>query len=134
MRTFLSSLLSAFRGNKAVHQRHPDLSEHEVERIVRRDFPEQFDVVMLVLSEYASGRFPRECSRVQMSALRLAQGDLKALRRHIADAERDYRDVLAAAEYPEYMRAGSRLPTLSREEQRRIVKSDWEQYQKWLQR
>jgi hypothetical protein len=107
-----------------------------VERIVRRDFPgEQFDSVMAVLNDYAAGPLPRECSRVELAALKLAQGDLDSLRHHIARAERDYRDVLAAAEYPEYMRAGMfQVRNLRRKEQQRIVSSDWDQYKAWLEK
>ena len=98
-------------------------------------FPsEQYDIVMGALSPYAASRLCKECSRVRLAALKLAPGNLESLRRHIANAEQDYRDVLVAAEYPEYMRAGgfwvSKLP---RKEQRRIINSDWDQYTKWLQ-
>jgi hypothetical protein len=35
-----------------------------------------------------------------LAALKLANGDLNALKRHITLAKQGYRDVLAAAEYP----------------------------------
>ena len=45
------------------------------------------------------------------------------------------RRALASAEYPQYMRAGAfEVRKLSRNEQQRIVKNDWAQYQMWLQR
>ena len=136
MKLLISAIAAAFRERRRVRQPIPDVTEKDVERIVCRDFPgEPYETVMAVLSEYSRGRFPRECSRVQLAALKLAQGNLDRLRLHIGNAEQDYRDVLAAAEYPEYMRVPSfRVSGLSRKEQLRIVKSDWDQYQKWLQR
>jgi hypothetical protein len=127
------AIAAAFRERKRVRQPIPKATEDDVARIVRRDFPtEQFDSVMDVLSEYGKVRYERECSRVRLAALKLGHGDLESLGRQIAAAKRDYRDVLAAAEYPEYMRV-STLQELSRKEQHRIINSDWAQYRRWLQ-
>jgi len=130
------AIAAAFRERRIVRQPIPDVKEKDVERIVRREFArEQCDTVMGVLREYSQGRLPKECSRVRLAALNLAQGDLERLRFHIGHARQDYRDVLAAAEYPEYMRAVAfRVSKLSRKEQLRIVNSDWDQYAKWLQK
>jgi hypothetical protein len=128
------AIAAAFRERRTVRQPIPDVSEVDVERIVHREFPgEQFDSVMAALGEYAEGRLSKECPRVHLAALKLAHGDLESLRRHIAGARQDYRDVLTAAEYPEYTRRGMFLVRqLSRKEQERIVKSDWDQYARWL--
>ena len=136
MKVPFPAIAAAFRERRIVRQPIPDVTEKDVERIVRRDFPrEQYDTVMGILREYSHGRLPKECSRVQLAALKLAQGDLECLRLHIGNAEQDYRDVLAAAEYPEYMRAVAfRVSKLSRKEHPRIVNSDWDQYAKWLQK
>ena len=129
------AIAAAFRERRSVHQRIPDATEGDVQRIVRRDFAhEQFGTVMSVLDEYAKGGFRRECSRVQLAILKLANGDLEAVRRYFTAANRDYRDVLAAAEYPEYVRAGTRVRELPRKARQQIVNSDWEQYEQWLRR
>lgn len=110
----------------------PQVSLADVERIVRRDFPEeQFDSVMALLAEYD---FERERPRVLLAALKLANGRFNSLRRHIEVAARDYRDVLVAAEYPEYWRSTlpvARPPDGRREE---IIDRDWKQYEDWLKR
>jgi hypothetical protein len=119
------------------HQPTPKVTLHDVERIVRRDFPEvPFGSVMAVLKIYeesASGR--RERPRVQLAALKLANGDLEALRRHINTAVQDFRDVLGPAEYPEY---SAKIWGRSREfpvaEKERIIGRDWKQYEDWLRR
>jgi hypothetical protein len=75
------------------HQPIPDVSVKDVERIVRRDFRViEFDSVIAVLKGYeesASGR--RERPRVQLAALKLADGHIEALRAHINTAIQDFR-------------------------------------------
>ena len=110
----------------------PDVTFNDVERIVRRDFPsEQFDTVMAMLKQYGTEKWHRESARVQLAILKLSHGDLHKLHIVIDVAKKDYRDVMAPAEYPEYSR---RLHTreLPVEVQERIIRSDWDQYQKWL--
>ena len=109
----------------------PDVTLNDVERIVRRDFPEeQFDSVMAVLNRYES---KRERPRVQLATLKLANGDLEALQKQIRTALEDFRDVLAPAEYPESSKQGFRaLLELPAEEKRRVFDSDWRQYETWL--
>ena len=136
MKFHFPAIATAFRERQIVRQPIPEVTEKDVARIVRRDFPEEeHEAAIGVLREYAQGELLKECSRVQLAALKLAQGNFRCLRQHIDNAQRDYRDVLAAAEYPEYTRVPiSQISHLSRKEKRRIVNSDWEQYSKWLQR
>jgi hypothetical protein len=111
----------------------PVVSSVDVERIVRRDFrEEQIAAVMAVLNEYGTEKWERERSRVQIATLRMAHSNLEVLRRYVAAAKQDYRDVLAAAEYPEYSTKGFRIRELSKAEQRRIMDADWKQYESWL--
>jgi hypothetical protein len=72
--------------------------------------------------------------RVQLAALKLSKGDLGALKQHLTLASQDYRDVLAAAEYPKYSRSGMfHVRELPAKERQRIFDGDWEQYETWLQ-
>lgn len=116
-------------------QRTPLVSRDDVQRVVRRDFPAaEFSAALTVLGEYSSniGGEAGE-ARVQLAALRLALGDLTELRRHIAAARQDYRDVLAAAEYPEASIRWSAMDSLPDKERQKIYDSDWDQYQEWLE-
>ncbi len=119
-----------------LHQPTPDVTLNDVERIARRDFLLiQFECVMDVLKGYAesvSGR--RERPRVQLATLKLANGDLAALRKHINTAVQDFRDVVGPAEYPGYSKLAFRVRKLPIEEQQRIIDSDWKQYEDWLRR
>ena len=111
----------------------PDVTQSDVERIVRRDFLlEQFEAVMSLLDEYGLKTWQRERPRVQLAALKLSAGDLKKLRDQIASAKCDYRDVLSGAEYPDFSKECTGLRQPSAEERARIIESDWKQYESWL--
>jgi hypothetical protein len=118
----------------------PKVTSNDVERVVRRDYSEaQFDSVMAVLKVYeesSSGR--RERPRVQLAALKLADGNLEALRAHINAAVQDFRDVVGPAEYPEYSKQVAvrlRKPPLAEDQRMQItIDSDWKQYEEWLRR
>jgi hypothetical protein len=113
----------------------PSVSRADVERIVRRDFPADRQAEALgLLDEYGPEGWHRAPDRVHLAALKLAAGRIEALRYQIEEAKHDYRDVIGAAEYPSYMRRWSRVPSLSPDEQQRIVDADWQQYQEWLAR
>ena len=87
-----------------------------------------------MLGEYGTESWQRETDRVRLAVLKLAAGNMEKLRQGMETAKKDYRDVLAYAEYPGYMSRvpgpGARPP----DEVRRIVDADWKQYQDWLSR
>ncbi len=110
----------------------PNVSRTDVERIVRREFAgEDANRAVSILDEYQSdGGSP---SRVQLAALKLAAGDLAALRREIEKAKSDYRDVLAYAEYPRYSREIA-LKDVTESLKQVVIDEDWSQYESWLRR
>ena len=109
----------------------PEVSRADVERIVRRDFAAAiFATVVAFLDDYEADN-ERGRSRVQLAMLKLADGSLEVLRREVAEAKRDYRDVLCAAEYPGFCWDSHRLP---KEEREKIIDADWQQYTEWLNR
>ncbi len=110
----------------------PDVSNEDVERIAVRDFPDKYGEVMRLLADFHSPR-TKEYDRVRMAILKIAAGDSSRLPELIAGANRDYRDALAAAEYPNYMRLDFRK-SHSQIERKRAIEADWQQYQDWLQR
>jgi hypothetical protein len=115
-----------------MNQPTPKVSRADVERIVRRDFPAAaFSDVLRLLDEYGTEDYHREKERVQLAVLKLASGSQGNLRGSIEDAKRDYRDVLSAAEYPDYPWDPSKL---TEKEQKRIIDADWKQYDDWLKR
>lgn len=113
----------------------PRVTAADVERVVRRDFlADEYGTVMATLSEYGRGKWEFDSARVQLAALKMADGSLQKLRAAIELAKCDFRDALTAAEYPSHWKMISQLRTLSLEEQSRIINSDWQQYEEWLKR
>lgn len=111
----------------------PTVSKADVVRVVRREFEsDQVAAVMEVLSEYGTEDWHREQYRVCLAVLKLAQGNLDSLREQIEVAKCDYRDVLAYAEYPEYMTKVPPGADLPAQEVRDVIKRDWLHYQSWL--
>jgi hypothetical protein len=109
----------------------PEVCYEDVERIVRRDFPvSQFDTVIGILDEYDETKGSHQRFRVEVATLKLAHGNLHALRAQVTAACEDWRDVVSSAEYPEYSRrAGEKLSLTQRNH---VVEADWKQYQSWL--
>jgi len=117
-------------------QPHPEIQQEDINRIVRRDFPEsQVDIVLDMLGEYGSETWHRESSRVKAAILKLANGKLPALRTAMEAAKRDYRDLILAAEFPEYgRRSSSSARTLEGAERDLVIDRDWNQYKAWLEK
>jgi hypothetical protein len=105
----------------------PHVTSIDVERIVERDFKYEFTTAMALLNEVGP-------ARVQLAALKLANGNVEKLRSNIKSAQGDYRDILAFAEYPEYHKKGFRVSELPADERTRIIESDWRQYEEWLRK
>ena len=111
----------------------PNVSEADVARVVRRDYPsDRFDEVMAVLSEYGTEDWQHGPHRVRLATLKLAHGSLASLRQQIDVAKCDYRDVLAYAEYPEYMTEVPPAADPSDQRVQNVITRDWSQYQRWL--
>ena len=121
-----------FSGRRSIRQPVPDVTEEDVVRIILRDFPqEEFDSIVAVMNKYGTEEWERERPRVRLAVLKLADGNLEKLKQAIETAKRDCRDVVAAAEYPEYFRSWGRAE-LSRREAKRIIDADWLQFETWL--
>ncbi len=114
----------------------PDIKPEDIDRIVRRDFPEShYDAVLEILHEYGSEKWHRDGWRVKAAVLKIANGKLHELRIAMDTAKRDYRDVLLAAEYPEYGRQTLySARAFGRAEPDQVIDRDWDQYKAWLER
>jgi hypothetical protein len=83
-----------------------------------------------VLDTYGTKSWHRERDRVQLAILMQSCGDLKRLRQLAEVADRDYRDALVGAEYPQEFQASSKT---SPQEMGAIRARDRQQYEAWLQ-
>jgi hypothetical protein len=106
------------------------ISKSDIERIIIRDFTlDEKEEVYNLLNKYSVNTSAGPY-RVWASLLKLSKGELVKLKNIIETAIGDYRDILAAAEYPEYLkRVGFNAEKFSRKELDQIIKADWEQYQ-----
>lgn len=109
----------------------PDVTEADVERIVRRDYPPEQQVV---IQDLIRGVEVREKPRVVLACLKNANGDFERLKGELANASGWWREIISAAEYPNYTKKMFRIERLSAEEQGRIIEKDRDQYLAWLKR
>ena len=108
-----------------------ELTPELVDLLIARLVPaEGRAIVSNLLADYGRQPHEREPLRVRVALLKLSEGNLDRLRALIADAQRDYRDVLAWAEYPAEM--ASPASGLSSADQARIREADRGQYLAWL--
>ncbi len=104
-----------------------------LQRIIDRLFPADDRVTVAgLLDQYGVEAYEREAVRVRIAMLKLCAGSLDKLRDLVPLAKRDYRDVLAWAEYP----AELRLPTwtMDQGQQAQIRSADKLQYREWLEK
>src|SRR5262245_8750853 len=114
-----------------MRQPTPSVTEADVERVVRRDYPATLAGEILDLIAIVS---VREKPRVVLACLKIANGDLHRLRANLANASGYYRELLSEAEYPLAAKRWSRLASLPEDEVRAIYEKDWWQYSEWLTR
>ena len=109
----------------------PKVSESDVERILKRDFPnEQIEEILVMIRQVEV----REKPRVILACLKIANGNLERLRGELINAEGYWREIISEAEYPNYSKKMFRINKLSADEQNKIIEKDRDQYQKWFDR
>ena len=105
----------------------PDVSNADVERILERDF-EDADQARFLIRKLECP----ESARTALACLKGANGNLQLLEGSVQEANRDFRDLIAAAEYPNYCQAGHRVQEMSKPELEALYAADFEQYMAWL--
>jgi hypothetical protein len=109
----------------------PDVDERDVERILRRDYPEG-DIDEL---RDEIGRLEARFKwRVVVACLKIARGDVASLRRQLHDAPGYYRELMAEAESPRATKMWSRIEKLPEDERQAIHDGDRRQYEEWLRK
>ena len=83
------------------------------------------------LSRYGTESYEQGAARVRLAVLKLAGTSLEKIREQVDMAKRDYRDVLAMAEYPvELVNPTWRQP---QDQVEGIRRQDFRQYHDWLE-
>lgn len=114
-----------------IDQPIPRVTEDDIKRIAMREFGEsELDTVLSVLHEYGkqSWHQVQDVNRVRAAILKLSRANPDLLLHETQTAILDYRDVLAPAEYPNYLRSRA----VDDDEKKRIVEADWKQYMDWF--
>ena len=112
-----------------------------VERKVNDTFaaPDRRAAIDLLINEcgrnlpFKNDAIPKHLEQIRLAVLKLANGNLEQLRRHIQTAKSDWRDVILFAESPEFMRTGI-VEFYRRDErsQAAVTQRDRQQYVAWL--
>lgn len=87
------------------------------------------DQARKILSEYGTEPSEPEPDRVRLAILKLAGANIDCLKETTTGAKRDFRDILAWAEYPNQTIARS-LPDGHKKE--KLIQIDLKQYEDWL--
>lgn len=114
----------------------PQLSEATIQKLEESIFPsDATDHVLSMLATYGTKPHHLERNRVHAAVLKIANGDLAELQRQLAIADRDFRDVVGAAEYPSQMRIGFvGMERIGPERLQELREFDWQEYSAWLGR
>ena len=112
----------------------PKVSEADVFRVAERDFgKDSVPGVLAILERYGTEDWQLEVVRVRLAILKVAGRDIVRLQSAADRAQVDYRDLLAPAEYPGYSRLSyQEVNDLPPDDQKRLIESDWKQYEDWL--
>jgi hypothetical protein len=102
---------------------------------IKKYWPDQDpERIIKILQGYGQEKYEEDSPRIQLAIIKLSDGDLDKLEEYVNLAKRDYRDVLAFAEYPEEIRTGFvGMEKLSEEEAKALRGRDREQYLSWLE-
>lgn len=115
----------------------PKVTDEDVRRIALRDFgQDRVKLALSILEEFGKQSWNEPSPRVRLAILKLANGDLDRLLDATQTAIRDYRDVLAAAEYPRYhgeicFRVG--FADASESVKGSVIDDDWREYREWFE-
>ena len=114
-----------------MEQRIPDISDGDVKRISKRDFPQlELPAIESILKEYKS-ESKKGRNRIYAAVLKLSNGNIELMKKYIEKANKDFRDVIALSEYPNYSKYAFDN-SLNEEKKKQLINEDWIQYETWL--
>jgi len=117
-----------------MEQKIPNVSDSDIERIIKRDFPQfEFSVIESILKMYVSTS-KKGRNRIYAAILKLSDGNVELMKKHAEKAIDDFRDIIALSEYPNYSGYGFDDDNLSEEKKEQLINDDWMQYEAWLKK
>lgn len=105
------------------------VSERDITEIINKQYPENASLVLEKLQLIEHDSISTK-NRIKAAILKLANRDLDRIDSLVDQANTDFRDVLAPAEYPRNSKNGFTDQTKS--EDKREYLADWVEYETWL--
>jgi hypothetical protein len=105
------------------------VSERDITAIINKQYPENASLVLEKLQLIEHDSISTK-NRIKAAILKLANRDLDRIDSLVDQANTDFRDVLAPAEYPRNSKNGFTDQTKS--EDKREYIADWVEYEIWL--
>jgi len=104
-----------------------------IESKIKKVFPgRRYDEILSILARYGEEKHEKEQGRVHLAILKLCEEEmLDNPSKYVEIAKKDYRDVLAWAEYPNQLDCKN-TAGLKADELLKLKKSDRKQYLDWL--
>ncbi|MBY0481795.1 MAG: hypothetical protein K2Q21_10590 [Chitinophagaceae bacterium] len=116
-----------------MEQKIPKISESDIKRIIKRDFPKlEFVEILNILQMYNSNSEEGR-NRIFASILKLSNGDFELIKMFVEKANFDFRDVIALSEYPNYSKYAFE-EDLPQQKKNQLINEDWNQFEKWLKK
>ncbi|HEV8284838.1 MAG TPA: hypothetical protein VGQ09_11050 [Chitinophagaceae bacterium] len=114
-----------------MEQKIPNISDHDIKRIIKRDFPQfEFSEIESILKMYKS-ESEKGRNRIYASILKLSNCNIDLMKKYVENANKDYRDIIALSEYPNYSEYAFD-DNLTEEKEKQLITDDWIQYITWL--
>jgi hypothetical protein len=124
-------MLEEFKIKIFGHQPTPKISSKTLEKIIERDYGNCVSEIKEKLKSVRSDTLKGQ-NRISAAILKLANGDIDKIDNYIEIYKKDFRDVLAGAEYP--LCFSFSFGEKNKQELRAIYLSDWKNYLKWLKK
>ena len=114
-----------------MNQKIHNIKNKDIERLIKREFPNKsISEIEFILRQYAS-ESKRGRNRVYASILKLSNGNIEELIKNVELANKDFRDIISTAEYPNYLEDAFKND-LTKEKEKQLIEEDWKQFKKWI--
>lgn len=107
------------------------ISEEDLTFLIHREFPAEAELVRTKLNLIKSNT-EKGKNRIAASVLKLAGGSLDKIDKLVRKANEDFRDIVAAAEYPRTFSYS--FGERGDEERKKDYLEDWEEFSAWKER
>jgi hypothetical protein len=124
-------MFEALRISILGHEPAARISDKTLERLLRRECGDRASEVKEKFLHVKSGTLGGK-NRISTAILKLSNGDLDKIDYYSDLCNRDFKDVVARAEYPRYSTVA--LNETPRWKKRQYYLADWKDYSNWLRK